>query len=264
MTTSKLRIGGAALAAATLLALAACSQPAQSENSAAASDDPSASSQSPTSGSPDASATPAPSSDAPAASSGSPAASSGAAASTPATSAPAPVNKPTVEAKGDAAKDSPQSWPSEYRVAKKAETKGVDHVLEATKKAADVPASVRKKAEGAKPDYRPTPPDFGPLVEGAALSELQGNYVEAAQNGWVTTGEPKVVGDPRVVDLGSGKVRVFTCMDFSAIEIKDAGGKVYQPKAKAGTRQALQIYDMRLDKDKYVIVSHQVAATPSC
>lgn len=263
MTTSKLRIGGAALAAATLLALAACSQPAQSENSAAASADPSATSQSPATGSPDASASPAPSSDAPAASSGSPAASNGA-ASSPATSAPAPVNKPTVEAKGDAAKDSPQSWPSEYRVAKKAETKGVDHVLEATKKAADVPASVRKKAEGAKPDYRPTPPDFGPLVEGAALSELQGNYVEAAQNGWVTTGEPKVVGDPRVVDLGSGKVRVFTCMDFSAIEIKDAGGKVYQPKAKAGTRQALQIYDMRLDKDKYVIVSHQVAANPSC
>jgi hypothetical protein len=187
-------------------------------------------------------------------------------ASTPAARATStPVPSATVKAKGDAAKDTPAGWPQSYRVPTKAEDKGVGAAITAQKKAVQVPAAVAQEIAEPSNTAKPTPPDFGASVEGAALSELQGDYVEAAQNGWVTTGTPVLKGDPRVVDLSATEVRVFACIDYSAVQMTDAAGNVLQAATPAGTRARLQIYDMTKKNGSYVITAHQVAAEdPEC
>ncbi|WP_394160215.1 hypothetical protein [Galactobacter valiniphilus] len=259
MTSLPLRSPRAALAAAAVLAalgLASCSSAGGGAASQSASASPTA---------PGASASQTPGSAAP---------SSSAAASTDAgqsqsSAAPkpssSPVPSPTVQAKGDAAKDAPAGWPESYRVPTKHEDKGLDTVLAAQKKATQIPESVAREAAKPSASAKPTPPDFGPSVEGAALSELQADYVEAAQNGWVTTGTPVLKGEPRVVDLDTDRVRVFACIDYSSVQMKDAGGKVMQAATAAGTRARLQIYDMTKKDGAYVVTSHQVAAEhPEC
>lgn len=132
-------------------------------------------------------------------------------------------------------------------------------------------ASGKASAPGARPsrdpDARPPMPDFTGAAFGAALGELQARFDEFAQNEWVQTGSISVTGTERVEVIRVAGVpthRFSTCVDSSAIEIRDSAGVVVLAAAPAGTRKALNIYDIQQQKGTWVVVGHSFPDSAAC
>lgn len=132
-------------------------------------------------------------------------------------------------------------------------------------------ASAKASAPGPRPDLdpdsRPPMPDFTGAAVGSALGELQGRFDEFAQNQWVQTGSVKVTGSERVEVVkiaGVPTQRFSTCIDSSAIEIRDVAGSVVLAAAPAGTRTALNMYDIQQQKGTWVVVAHSFPNSAAC
>ena len=132
-------------------------------------------------------------------------------------------------------------------------------------------AAAKASAPGPRPapdpDSRPAMPDFTGAAAGAALGELQGRFDEFAQNEWVQTGSVKVTGSERVEVVKIGGVptqRFSTCIDSSAIEIRDAAGVLVLAPAPAGTRTAMNVYDIQQQKGTWVVVAHSFPNSAAC
>lgn len=117
------------------------------------------------------------------------------------------------------------------------------------------------------PDLHPPMPDFTGVARGTALGELQGRFDEFAHNQWMQTGSVSFSGTERVETVKVGGIpthRYSVCVDSSAIEIRDAAGAVVLPAAPAGTRKALNTYDIQQQKGTWVVVDHSFPNSASC
>lgn len=132
-------------------------------------------------------------------------------------------------------------------------------------------AAGKASAPGARPapdpDSRPPMPDFTGAARGVALGELQARFDEFAHNEWVQTGSVTATGTERaeVVTIGGVPTHRFsTCIDSSAIEIRDAAGVVVLAAAPAGTRKAMNTYDIQQQKGIWVVVGHSFPDSAAC
>lgn len=117
------------------------------------------------------------------------------------------------------------------------------------------------------PDARPPMPDFTGAATGAALGELQARFEEFAQNEWVQTGSISVTGTEKVEVVTTNGVpthRFSVCVDSSAIQIRDAAGVVVLAAAPAGTRKAINVYDIQQQKGTWLVVAHSFPASAAC
>ncbi|WP_461172297.1 hypothetical protein M1D93_15055 [Arthrobacter sp. Z1-9] len=110
-------------------------------------------------------------------------------------------------------------------------------------------------------------PDFAGVASGAALGELTGRFDEFAHSQWVQTGSVTATGTERVEVVKVGGIpthRFSTCIDSSGIEIRDAAGVVVLAAAPAGTRKAVNIYDIQQQQGTWVVVGHSFPDSPAC
>lgn len=112
-----------------------------------------------------------------------------------------------------------------------------------------------------------SPPDYTGVAKGAALGELEAQYMEYAASNWKQTGEILIVGEPKVEDLTIDDVvthRVYLCIDSSGIQVTESDGFVVTPTAKPGTRTALNIYDLQEHEGQLLVVNHIFPEDPNC
>lgn len=110
-------------------------------------------------------------------------------------------------------------------------------------------------------------PDYSKIASGIAELELESQFAEYASNGWSQTGKVQVVGEPRVQDLnvkGAKSIRVFVCLDSSAIKVTEPDGHIVTDATPPGTRTAVNIYDLSLKAQSWVVVNHQFPNDSSC
>jgi hypothetical protein len=132
-------------------------------------------------------------------------------------------------------------------------------------------AAGKASAPGARqandPDALPPMPDFTGVAAGVALGELQARFDEFANNEWVQTGSIQVAGTERVEVVSIGGVpthRFSTCVDSSGIEIRDSAGAVVLAAVPAGTRKAINTYDIQQQKGTWVVVGHSFPDSAAC
>lgn len=116
---------------------------------------------------------------------------------------------------------------------------------------------------------RPEPvmPDFTGVARGSALGELQARFHEFQHNGWVVSGAVRPTGIERTEVIrvaGIPTHRFSTCIDSSAVEIRDTSGAVVLAAAAPGTRTATNIYDIQQHGGKWVVVAHSFPDVAAC
>ncbi|MDQ0092661.1 hypothetical protein [Paeniglutamicibacter psychrophenolicus] len=158
----------------------------------------------------------------------------------------------------------PKTWPKDSRASSEKEKSATDHFVAKTEQMTS-PDFGKKDKEPNK--ALPKPPDYRSVATGAALGELQAQFTEYANNNWKQTGAVVVRGEPKVQDLtvdGVATHRVFVCLDSSALQVIEQDGFVVTPKAKPGTRTALNIYDLQEHDGQLVVVNHLFPEDPNC
>lgn len=113
----------------------------------------------------------------------------------------------------------------------------------------------------------PVMPDFTAVARGSALGELQARFHEFQHNDWVQTGSAKATGTEKVQVFLLNRVpthRFSSCMDSSAVEIRDTAGAVVLAAAPAGKRTATNIYDIQQHNGKWVVVAHSFPDVAAC
>lgn len=116
-------------------------------------------------------------------------------------------------------------------------------------------------------DAEPAMPDFSGVARGAALGELHARFHEFQSNGWVVSGTAKVVGRDKVEAIlvdGVPTHRVSSCVDSSGVVIRDISGVVILAASPAGTRTAINIYDIQQHNGKWLVVSHSFPDAAAC
>lgn len=158
----------------------------------------------------------------------------------------------------------PKTWPKKSRSGKAVEKKATNAFVAETQQMSAPEATKKTELPNAP---LPEPPDYKGIATGAALGELQAQFLEYANNNWQQTGEVIAVGEPKVEDLivdGIATHRVFICLDSSSLQVSEPDGFVVTPKVPAGTRTALNIYDLREVDGQLVVVNHQFPEDPNC
>lgn len=170
------------------------------------------------------------------------------------------IDTPTVKAEPDAAAAVPKSMPKTYRKAKAKEDAGVETFLKGTAVSGKPAASSKEDVDAAAAASAKV---LHGLAVGAALEELKTEYMNNAVNNRTVSGTPVVKGTPRTVDLDGGLTRVFVCLDSSQVEVK-VGSVIETPRAPAGTRTAVNVYDLRKHGDAYLVERHSFTDDPGC
>lgn len=110
-------------------------------------------------------------------------------------------------------------------------------------------------------------PDYSQIADGPALGELQGQFDEFQNSGWVQTGAPVIAAVLGYEDLETEQGflrRLSICVDSSTVELKDQEGLILLAAAEPGSRKSLNYYDLQEQDGTWKVVSHSFPDDPAC